>query len=42
LVTSIGTAQPMPAVANLFKVLDRRSELLRGILPDRRRKRASS
>ena len=36
-----GTAQPMPAVVNLFKLLDRHPELLREILPERRRKRAS-
>jgi HTH-type transcriptional regulator/antitoxin MqsA len=37
-----GTAQPMPAVVNLFKLLDRRPELLREIMPERRWKRASS
>ena len=37
-----GTAQPMPAVVNLFKLLDRRPELLREILPERRKKRASN
>jgi HTH-type transcriptional regulator/antitoxin MqsA len=35
-----GTAQPMPAVVNLFKLLDRRPELLREILPKRRKRRA--
>jgi hypothetical protein len=28
----------MPAVVNLFKLLDRRPELLREILPERRRR----
>jgi HTH-type transcriptional regulator/antitoxin MqsA len=37
-----GTAQPMPAVVNLFKLLDRRPELLGEILPERRRKRGAS
>jgi HTH-type transcriptional regulator/antitoxin MqsA len=37
-----GTAQPMPAVVNLFKLLDRRPELLREIMPERRKKRASN
>jgi HTH-type transcriptional regulator/antitoxin MqsA len=37
-----GTAQPMPAVVNLFKLLDRRPELLREILPARRRRSSSS
>jgi HTH-type transcriptional regulator / antitoxin MqsA len=35
-----GMVQPMPAVVNLFKLLDRHPELLREILPARRRKRA--
>jgi HTH-type transcriptional regulator/antitoxin MqsA len=36
-----GTAQPLPAVMNLFKLLDRHPELLREILPGRARKRRS-
>ena len=36
-----GTAQPMPAVVNLFKLLDRHPELLREILPGRVRKQRS-
>jgi HTH-type transcriptional regulator/antitoxin MqsA len=36
-----GTAQPLPAVMNLFKLLDRHPELLREILPGRARKRGS-
>jgi HTH-type transcriptional regulator/antitoxin MqsA len=34
-----GTTQPLPAVVNLFKLLDRHPELLREILPGRARKR---
>jgi HTH-type transcriptional regulator/antitoxin MqsA len=37
-----GTAQPMPAVVNLFRILDRHPELLREILPQRARKRRAS
>lgn len=37
-----GTAQPLPAVMNLFRILDRHPELLREILPRRVRKRGGT
>jgi HTH-type transcriptional regulator/antitoxin MqsA len=34
-----GEAQPLPAVVNLFRLLDRHPELLGEIMPERRAKR---